>query len=202
MTREKTLGCVLLAAGSARRYGENKLLAALDGRSLILRAMEAVPAELMERVVVVTAYPEIMRLAAEFHFAALFNDDPALGASHTIALGLTQLRDLDGVMFLVCDQPLLRRESVAALAGLWRRSPDKIAALGHGGVRGNPCVFPAPLYPELLELTGDHGGSAVIRQHPELLTLLEVPERELCDVDTIQALESLRKDTARWVQVP
>ena len=41
MTQEKTLGCVLLAAGSARRYGENKLLAALDGRSLILRAMEA-----------------------------------------------------------------------------------------------------------------------------------------------------------------
>lgn len=43
MTQEKTLGCVLLAAGSARRYGENKLLAALDGRSLVLRAMEAVP---------------------------------------------------------------------------------------------------------------------------------------------------------------
>ena len=159
--------------------------------------MEAVPAEQMERVVVVTAYPEIMRLAAEFHFAAIFNDDPALGASHTIALGLTQLRDLDGVMFLVCDQPLLRRESVAALAGLWRRSPEKIAALGHNGVRGNPCVFPAPLYPELLKLTGDHGGSAVIRQHPELLMLLEVPERELCDVDTIQALESLQRDASR-----
>lgn len=77
---------------------------------------------------------------------------------------------------------------MAALAELWRRWPDKIAALGHNGVRGNPCVFPAPLYPELLKLTGDHGGSAVIRQHPELLTLLEVPERELCDVDTIQAL--------------
>lgn len=196
MTQEKTLGCVLLAAGSARRYGKNKLLAALDGRSLILRAMEAVPAEQMERVVVVTAYPEIMRLAAEFHFAAIFNDDPSLGASHTIALGLTQLRDLDGVMFLVCDQPLLRRESVAALTELWRRSPDKIAALGHDGVRGNPCLFPAPLYPELLKLTGDHGGSVVIRKHPELLTLLEVPERELFDVDTIQALESLQRDTS------
>lgn len=122
---------------------------------------------------------------------------PAIGASHTIALGLTQLRDLDGVMFLVCDQPLLRRESVAALAGLWRRSPEKIAALGHNGARGNPCVFPAPLYPELLKLTGDHGGSAVIRQHPELLMLLEVPERELCDVDTIQALESLQRDASR-----
>lgn len=72
MTQEKTLGCVLLAAGSARRYGENKLLAALDGRSLILRAMEAVPAEQMERVVVVTAYPEIMRLAAGISLCRYF----------------------------------------------------------------------------------------------------------------------------------
>ncbi|WP_295588327.1 nucleotidyltransferase family protein [uncultured Oscillibacter sp.] len=194
MEHNQALGCVLMAAGSARRYGENKLSAALEGRSLIVRAMESVPAEQLERVVVVTAYPEIMRLAAEFHFAAVFNHRPELGASHTIALGLTQLRDLDGVMFLVCDQPLLRRESVAALAELWRRSPDKIAALGHDGVRGNPCVFPARLFPELLRLTGDRGGSAVIRLHPELLTLLEVPERELTDVDTVQAMEALRRE--------
>ena len=58
-------------------------------------------------------------------------------------------------------------------------------------------MFPAPLYPELLKLTGDRGGSAVIRQHPELLTLLEVPEQELCDVDTIQALESLQRDVSQ-----
>lgn len=194
MEHNKALGCVLMAAGSARRYGENKLSAVLEGRSLILRAMESVPAEQMERVVVVTAYPEIMRLAAEFHFAAVFNHSPELGASHTIALGLTALRDLDGVMFQVCDQPLLRRESIAALAELWRRSPNKIAALGHDGVRGNPCIFPARLFPELLQLAGDRGGSTVIRLHPELLTLLEVPERELTDVDTIQAMEALRRE--------
>ena len=52
-----------MAAGNARRFGENKLAAALDGRSLILRALEAVPAEQFEKVVVVTQYPEVMRLA-------------------------------------------------------------------------------------------------------------------------------------------
>ena len=65
------IGCVVMAAGNARRFGENKLAAALDGRSLILRALEAVPAEQFEKVVVVTQYPEVMRLVGEFHFGTL-----------------------------------------------------------------------------------------------------------------------------------
>ena len=57
------IGCVVMAAGNARRFGENKLAAQLRGRSLILRALEAVPAEKFDKVVVVTQYPEVMRLA-------------------------------------------------------------------------------------------------------------------------------------------
>lgn len=187
------LGCVVMAAGNAARFGENKLAAQLRGRSLILRTLEAVPPECFSNVVVVTQYPEIMRLAEKFHFAALCNDHPEYGVSHTIELGLTTLRDCQGVMFLVSDQPLLRRESVAALARLWREHPGDLAALSHGGVRGNPCVFPQRYFPELLELREDHGGSTVIRRHEEHLRLLEVPAEELADVDTVQALESLRR---------
>ena len=191
MEKQWKLGCVVMAAGNARRYGDNKLAAQLRGRSLILRALEAVPTEAIDSAVVVTQYPEIMRLAGEFHFASVYNEHPDYGISHTIELGLTGLRDCDGVMFLVSDQPLLRRKSVAALARLWKSHPDSIAALSHGGVRGNPCVFPARFYPELLELTEDRGGNAVIRRHEEDLVLLEVDARELTDVDTPEALRSL-----------
>lgn len=185
------IGCVVMAAGNARRFGENKLAAQLRGRSLILRALEAVPAELFGTVVVVTQYPEVMRLAKEFRFAAVHNEHPDWGISHTIELGLTGLRDCDGVMFLVSDQPLLRRESVAELVRLWQRQPDKIAALAHGGVRGNPCLFPARFFPELLELREDRGGNTVIRRHEEDLVLLEAAERELTDVDTPEALREI-----------
>lgn len=185
------IGCVVMAAGNARRFGENKLAAQLRGRSLILRALEAVPAELFGTVVVVTQYPEVMRLAKEFRFAAVHNEHPDWGISHTIELGLTGLRDCDGVMFLVSDQPLLRRESVAELVRLWQRQPDKIAALAHGGVRGNPCLFPARFFPELLELREDRGGNTVIRRHEEDLVLLEAAERELTDVDTPEALRKI-----------
>lgn len=192
MEMELKLGCVVMAAGNARRYGDNKLAAQLRGRSLILRALEAVPSEQFNAVVVVTQYPEIMRLVKDFHFSAIRNEHPDYGISHTIKLGLTSLRDCDGVLFLVSDQPLLRRESVADLTQFWKTQPEKIAALAHGGVRGNPCIFPSRFFPELLELQEDHGGNTVIRRHEEDLVLLEVDEQELTDVDTPQAMEALK----------
>ena len=185
------LGCVVMAAGNARRFGENKLAAALDGRSLIRRALEAVPPETFDSVVVVTQYPEIERLAESFGFSVVRNEHPDFGISHTIKLGLSPLTDCDGVLFLVSDQPLLKQESVAELVHFWRQQPECIAALGHNGVRGNPCLFPARFFPELLELREDHGGSTVIRRHGDVLALLETEPQELTDVDTRDALEKL-----------
>ena len=185
-------GCVVMAAGNASRFGENKLAAELNGRSLISRALEAVPTECFHRVAVVSQYPEVLRLASGFHFAAVRNLHPDYGISHTIALGLNVLRDCGGVLFLVSDQPLLRRESVAALVAFWQSQPDKIAALAHHGVRGNPCLFPARFFPELLDLREDHGGNTVIRRHEEDLILLETAAEELTDIDTPKALEELK----------
>lgn len=185
------LGCIVMAAGNASRFGENKLAAELHGRSLIRRTLEAVPAECFHTVTVVTQYSEIMELAADFRFAAVRNEHPDWGISHTIALGLNALQDCDGAMFLVSDQPLLRRKTVAALAEFWKSQPSKIAALGHHGVRGNPCAFPARFFPELMGLREDHGGNTVIRRHEEDLILLEAPAEELTDVDTPKALEEL-----------
>lgn len=190
------LGCVVMAAGNARRFGENKLAARLEGRSLIQRTLEAVPPEVFDAVAVVSQYQEILDLAGEFGFTPIRNVHPDFGLSRTIALGLTALGACDGAMFLVSDQPLLRRESVAALARFWRERPEAPAALAYGGIRGNPCVFPARLFPELLALTEDHGGSTVIRRHQEDLRLWEVPEEELTDVDTPQALEELKREMA------
>ena len=187
------LGCVVMAAGNARRFGENKLAAELDGRSLIQRTLDAIPAEVFASVIIVTQYPEIAELAQEYSFTTIRNEHPDFGISHTIKLGLTELMDCDGVMFLVSDQPLLKQESVAALANFWRQQPENIAALGHHGVRGNPCLFPARFFPELLELQEDRGGNTVIRRHEEYLVLLDTEAAELMDIDTPQAMKDIQK---------
>lgn len=195
MEQKKTvkLGCVVMAAGNARRFGANKLAADWEGKPLIRRALEAVPSELLHTVVV-TQYPEILDMAKEFSFAAIHNPHPDWGISHTIALGLTALRDCDAVMFQVSDQPLLRRETVTALVNFYLAHPDRIVALGHNGVRGNPCIFPARFFPELMALKEDHGGNTVIRRHEEELLLWDIGPRQLTDVDTPAALKALKEE--------
>ena len=117
--------------------------------------------------------------------------DREYGQSHTIHLGVKALDACDALLFQVADQPLLRRESVAELIDFYRRNPGHIVGLGHGGQRGNPCIFPSRFFPELLTIEGDRGGNVVIRQHEDDLLLYEVPADELRDVDTQEALAQL-----------
>ena len=189
--RKLRIGCVVMAAGNASRFGENKLAAVLDGKTLIQRSLDAVPGEQFDRVVVVTQYPEVADLAKTYGFTAVENLHPDWGISHTISLGLQELSDMDGILFQVSDQPLLKRESVAALVRCYRQHPHDIVALSHNGVRGNPCLFPSRFFPELLELREDHGGNTVIRRHEDDLLLYEVDARQLTDVDTPAALKTL-----------
>ena len=59
------IGCIVMAAGNARRFGSNKLDARVEGKTLLRRALEAVPASCFARVAVVTQYPQGMELARE-----------------------------------------------------------------------------------------------------------------------------------------
>ena len=185
------IGCVVMAAGMGSRFGGNKLAQEWQGKSLIHLALEAVPADKLSAVVVVTQYPEVVTLAKEFSFTPIVNSHPEYGQSHTIHLGVTMLNACDALLFQVADQPLLRRESVAALIDFYCRNPGHIVGLGHGGQRGNPCIFPSRFFPELLKIEGDRGGNVVIRQHEDDLLLYEVPGDELRDVDTREALSLL-----------
>lgn len=190
--KELRIGCLVMAAGSASRFGGNKLAAEIDGKMLIEHALDAVPADEFARVTVVTQYDEVLVLAKNHGFKVLVNPFPEWGASHTIKLGTEAMEDCDAILYQVADQPLLRQESVRAEVKFFRQHPESIVAMGHGGVRGNPCIFPARFFPELTALTGDLGGSAVIRRHADELKLFEVQANELQDVDTPMALAALR----------
>ena len=167
MQKNPSVGCLVMAAGNARRFGDNKLAALVEGKTLIERALDAVPKELFTRVVVVTQYTEVESLAVERGLTVLWNKHPDWGISHTIRLGTTELqKDCGAICYMVSDQPLLKRESIAGAVDLYRRHPDCIVGLSHGG-------------------------NTVIRRHEDRLLLYEVGKQELTDVDTREALTDL-----------
>lgn len=194
MQKNLSVGCLVMAAGNARRFGDNKLAARVHGKTLIERALDAIPQEGFSRVVVVTQYAEVEALAVERGFTVIWNRHPDWGISHTISLGTEELqKDCDAICYMVSDQPLLRRESIAGALAFFRENSDHIVGLSHDGKRGNPCIFPRKFYGELIALREDHGGNTVIRAHEDALLLYEVDKQELTDVDTPQALQDLTK---------
>lgn len=176
---------MLLASGFGRRFGQNKLLAPVEGTPLYRRAFAALPSARFARAAVVSACPEILSAAAAAGYLALPNRGAAEGVAASVRLGLSVMGGLDGVLFSVCDQPWLTADSVGRLLGAFAASPRSAVALAWRGRRGSPVIFPAALFPELAALTGDTGGSAVLRAHPERLVTVEAgTARELWDVDT------------------
>ena len=188
------VGCVLMASGYGARFGDNKLLAEFRGKTLIRWALEAVPADRLAGVAVVTQYEAVAAQARAFGFTVLQNAHPEIGISESIRLGTAALSGrCDGLIYLVADQPLLRRQTVERLVEAFCQSPSRIVVPVAGERRGNPCIFPAACFPALQTLEGDRGGSQVIRRCPERVLSVEVPPEELLDVDRAETLLKLEE---------
>ena len=180
-----SLAAVLLASGHGKRFGGDKLFYDYGGKPMVERAFLSVPDGVFTRVCAVSRSEKVLALAGEYGFVPVPNGDLTDDVAVTIRLGIGNLPEgTDGCMFLVCDQPALRRETVAALAAAFFARPDRIWALSFAGKRGNPVIFPSALFGELASLPYDTGGRAVIDRHHELLSLMEAGDgAELDDID-------------------
>lgn len=186
------IGCVLMAAGNAKRFGNNKLDKEINGKSLIDRALLCISEQTFDKVVVVSQYTQVMQKAERHGFTYIKNEHPDFGISHTIKLGINALSNCDAIMFMVSDQPLLKKESVKAMIEFYKENSDFIVGMSYNGVRGNPCIFSKEFYEELKNLQEDHGGNTVIRQHEDRLKLFEATHPdELSDIDTKEDLKRL-----------
>lgn len=192
------VACLLLAAGTGSRFGGDKLLYPVDGQPMAAHAIQlhaGIPYAL--RIFVTQRrHAALAEQAAQAGFLVGYNDTPERGIASSIRVAMDlldgqliqpdgQLIQPDGLLFGVCDQPRLRRETVLLLLDRFREAPERIVAPVWQGRRGNPVVFPARFREALAHLEGDTGGSAVIRAHPDALLLVPVSDgAELTDIDT------------------
>ena len=187
------LSCIFLACGRSKRFGANKLLTPFCGQPLCDTIFQRHPAELFQQNLVVTRYPEIALSACQNGFSVVENLEGQDDVAQTIYLGLQALDQRSiGCLFSVCDQPLLRPESIQRMVQTFLEHPRAIVALGWQGRRGNPMCFPQELFGELARLPANCGGSFVAQAHLEQVILVEAagPE-ELEDIDCPEDLERL-----------
>lgn len=182
------IGCVIMASGLGRRFGSNKLLADFGDEPMICRILDATEG-IFRRRVVVTRYEEIARLCRKRNISVVLHS--LSNRNDTVRLGLQGMEEMDRCLFAPADQPLLRRETVAALALVSKGSPY-CWRLSCEGVPGSPAVFPKWAFEELKTLPQGKGGGILLKKYPERLRTVNIRDGyELQDVDRPEDLVEL-----------
>ena len=188
------VGAVVLAAGLSTRFGANKLLADAGGRPLIGCALGSLcAAEGIARRAAVVSDERVAQVVREYGVQVIDNREPERGQAHSIVLAARAMRDMDALLLMAGDQPLLRADTLTRLIRAFEESGKGIACLQDGTHRGNPAIFSAAYYDRLRALTGDRGAGGLLRACEADCTVVRCAlADELADADTPQALAQIQ----------
>ncbi|HSL11050.1 MAG TPA: nucleotidyltransferase family protein [Actinomycetota bacterium] len=185
---------VVLAAGTASRFGSTKQLAVLDGAPLVLHAVGTLR-DRTDEIVVVTGHdadaveavlPEDVRPVRN----ARYRD----GMATSLAAALHALDDdSEAAVILQADQPGVRGDDVDALIDRFRVTRARIVRLRYADGPG-PSLLSREIYADAGHLSGDAGARILIASHPEWVEEVERDRAAPLDVDREADLERAARE--------
>jgi len=186
------LHLILLAAGSASRFGSPKLLADIQGRPMLVRAIETL-LEVAHRdqiIVVLGANADRLEpLVRQLGVTTVFNRDYASGMASSLRAGLSTVpSDSRGVLIALADQVAVNKDDLRRLIDCWQEQPECIAAASYDDVVGVPAIFPVAMFEDLRGLQGDRGARELLRRRAGQVTSVPMPSAGV-DVDTSADLD-------------
>src|SRR5438132_4517876 len=180
MHLSSSTGAIILAAGSSSRMGagRHKLLLPLAGRPVLEHVIEAALASQARPIIIVLGHQadqvrsHINAYAGHPHVTIVENARYLQGMSTSLHAGIHALMtmgntqtppapEVGSALVILGDQPLMTTTIIDTLIATWRATGKRIVAPLYNDRRGNPVLFDASLFAELLQTTGDEGGRSV-----------------------------------------
>ncbi|EMA43180.1 nucleotidyltransferase family protein [Halococcus saccharolyticus] len=161
------VGCIVLAAGTSSRFGdENKLLAETEGEALVRRAAATALASPVDEVVVVVGHEAsaVREALSGLNVGVVTNDDYEAGQSTSVHAGVVAARERnwDAAVFALGDMPHVDPASIERLLKAYAADHATILAAAYDRKRGNPTLFDAAHFDALAAIEGDTGGRELI----------------------------------------
>ncbi len=171
---------LLLAAGRARRFGSQKLLAKLPGGNTVVAAsLENLRAAGGRVLAVIGEDPELRAHLGSLGCEFVVNELAEQGMGTSIARGIAASADSAGWLIALGDMPYVKPASIlavkAALVGS-TSAGSTIVVPRHEGRQGHPVGFGADFRVALVGLGGDRGARAVLEAHPGRLFEIELSD--------------------------
>ena len=198
---EAKVAALVLAAGQSRRMGgPNKLIATIAGMPLVRIAVEAALGASVSSVTVVTGNrPEAIRAAlAGLDVSFVHNPDYAAGLSTSIRAGIAGLPSgTDAAVVLLADMPGVTGEMLDRLIDAFDPAAGALIVVPtFEGKRGNPVLWSARFFPDLMAVQGDTGGRHLVGANPDAVVEVEIGPAAALDIDTPAALAAVGGDPA------
>lgn len=177
---------IVLAAGSARRFGSTKQIVAYRGRPLAQHAIDALASAGLSEIVVVTGHDAdavegALALPPQGRFVR--NADHATGQSSSLGAGLHELsEESEAAVVLLADQPGVTDAEVRALIETFARTRGRIVRIAYADGPG-PALLSREVFAEAGHLHGDSGARVLMASHPEWVEEVDVPFRAPADID-------------------
>lgn len=182
---------VVLAAGSASRFGGTKQLADFDGSPMVRRAVDSAARTCGERTLLVTGHESaaVTRACAGLPGFVSVNESFDRGIGNSIAHAVGRLSALaSGILLVLGDQPLVREQHLKSLVAAWSGADDEIVSSSYAGTQGPPILFPRGCFANLAALDGDLGGRHLLNDERFRVATIEC-EAAALDVDVPGDLE-------------
>ena len=190
------IAAAILAAGTSSRLGTPKQLLELGGRPVLAHTLAAVQQTSLDPVLVVLGHEQdlIEQRIDLSQTTVVENPEFASGQSSSVRAALRSLsNDIDAVVFVLGDQPLVDPDVIEALADARKTERALIAQPRYAEGRGNPVLIGRELFEELSEITGDMGARPLLEHHRDQIALIDVSDKHRPgDVDTLADYEALK----------
>jgi molybdenum cofactor cytidylyltransferase len=165
--------------------GRPKQLLPLGEKPAVVRCLESIRGAGVEDIVVVVgpAGDEIVKAIEAFPVTVVRNDIPGADMAQSVRVGLDGVGSgAFGVFVCLCDYPLVRPETLVAMARFQKERPDAIVIPCYNGHNGHPTLFPRLFLDEIRTFpTLRH----VIGRHREMVSVLDVDdEGTVLEMDT------------------
>ena len=166
----KEIAALLLAAGSAQRFGSDKLRHNLPhGVAIAVQAARQLKAEIATVFAVVrpneTELFESLK-AEGCTVSVCENANEGMGAS--LACAARAAGERSGYLVALGDMPFVRRSSIAAVRDALAAGAPLVAPYFRTR-RGHPVGISGKFFDDLLTLSGDEGAKRLLAMHEKLL---------------------------------
>ncbi len=188
-TDKPKTAAILLAAGASSRFERgDKLLAPMSAASVLAQTASRLDKSNYENCIAVIGPDQLerRRVLENQGWSVVENFDAHEGQATSLKAGLTKVNDVDQVLILLGDMPLVPEVHYKYLLHAMRMGASAVMTETDGTLLP-PAVFSKQHFNDLLDLSGDQGARSLFRRLENTDT---VPlKRELAlDIDTIADL--------------